>query len=292
MSNYVKPQSPIYNNKTDTYIYPLTTADQVIMPDGSRFTNIGVIQKNYSVVGGLEEPSNPTQNMIWVQTETTIGRVFFSNDEPNEAFADGDVWIATGDSSKATFNALKIDNNYINEIYPLLAKQYINGAWINKIAKSYQNKEWVNWILWIIENGFANKFSTSVRDGYTASIVQNDGYLKIGGTSASIPVSTDELIDISNYSTIEFDVNVLSSYSNSSYTKINGCSIFLLPKNNYSDLAAINNAVIAFVNTVTTGRQTLILDVSDINDEYYIAINVCSGESTLGKIDVYNLVLK
>lgn len=43
MSNFVKPQSPIYNKSTDTYIYPLTTSDQVIMPDGSRFDaeNIG-----------------------------------------------------------------------------------------------------------------------------------------------------------------------------------------------------------------------------------------------------------
>lgn len=36
MSNFVKPQSPIYNKSTDTYIYPLTTSDQVIMPNGKR----------------------------------------------------------------------------------------------------------------------------------------------------------------------------------------------------------------------------------------------------------------
>ena len=43
MSNFIKPQSPIYNESTDTYIYPLTTSDQVIMPDGTRLDadNIG-----------------------------------------------------------------------------------------------------------------------------------------------------------------------------------------------------------------------------------------------------------
>lgn len=43
MSNFVKPQSPIYNESLDTYIYPLTTSDQVIMPDGTRLDaeNIG-----------------------------------------------------------------------------------------------------------------------------------------------------------------------------------------------------------------------------------------------------------
>lgn len=45
MSNYLKPQSPIYNESTDSYIYPLTTSDQVIMPDGSRLEDNVVKQK-------------------------------------------------------------------------------------------------------------------------------------------------------------------------------------------------------------------------------------------------------
>lgn len=40
MSNYLKPQSPIYNESTDSYIYPLTTSDQIIMPDGSRLGEV------------------------------------------------------------------------------------------------------------------------------------------------------------------------------------------------------------------------------------------------------------
>lgn len=38
MSEYLKPQSPLYHKKEDAYFYPLTTADQVIMPDGSRLS--------------------------------------------------------------------------------------------------------------------------------------------------------------------------------------------------------------------------------------------------------------
>lgn len=37
---YLKPQSPL--TYQDDYIYPLTTADQVIMPDGSRFTGVTI----------------------------------------------------------------------------------------------------------------------------------------------------------------------------------------------------------------------------------------------------------
>jgi len=38
MSTYLKPQTPLYSKKNDAYIYPLTTSDQIIMPDGSRLT--------------------------------------------------------------------------------------------------------------------------------------------------------------------------------------------------------------------------------------------------------------
>lgn len=39
MSDYLKPQSPLYHKEKDNYFYPLTTVDQVIMEDGSRLNN-------------------------------------------------------------------------------------------------------------------------------------------------------------------------------------------------------------------------------------------------------------
>lgn len=42
MSTYLKPQSPLYHKTEDAYFYPLTTADQVIMPNGTRLDdNVG-----------------------------------------------------------------------------------------------------------------------------------------------------------------------------------------------------------------------------------------------------------
>lgn len=46
---YLKPQSPIKNG--DDHVYPLTMADQVILADGSRLEQAGVI-----VAGKLSEP--------------------------------------------------------------------------------------------------------------------------------------------------------------------------------------------------------------------------------------------
>lgn len=179
MSSYSKPQSPLYHKAEDTYFYPLTTADQVIMDDNSRLNakmltvdtqnaneaepntinadTLGgyaageyirkdqvSVEVNYSVVGSPAEPTNPTQNMIWIETSTPIGRVFFGNNEPNETFNDGDVWICTGTKSNVAFNALRIGGNYVNMIYPISAKQYVGNEFVNKTAKSWQNNEWVN----------------------------------------------------------------------------------------------------------------------------------------------------
>ena len=45
---FIKPQIPIKDFNTGDYIYPLTTADQVVMKDGSRLNSV------------LEETAIPT----------------------------------------------------------------------------------------------------------------------------------------------------------------------------------------------------------------------------------------
>ena len=40
MSTYLKPQSPLYHKAEDAYFYPLTTADQVVLEDGSRLNTV------------------------------------------------------------------------------------------------------------------------------------------------------------------------------------------------------------------------------------------------------------
>ena len=179
MSAYLKPQSPLYHKEEDAYFYPLTTVDQVVMEDGNRLNakmltvdthnaneaepntinadtlggyaaseyirkDQASVEVNYSVVGSPAAPATPTKNMIWIETSTPIGRVFFGNNEPNETFIDGDVWICTSTKSKVAFNALRIGGNYVNMIYPISAKQYDGNEFVNKTAKSWQNNEWVN----------------------------------------------------------------------------------------------------------------------------------------------------
>ena len=84
----------------------------------------------------------PTENTIGICTTTTMNDWVFSATEPTEPKV-GMVWFSVGKSSTTEFNALK-ENTL--QVYPLSAKQYEGGAWVDKTAMSYQNGEWVDWI--------------------------------------------------------------------------------------------------------------------------------------------------
>ncbi len=104
---------------------------------------------NYEVIGGTSAPSNPSENTIWINTSTTITSHIFSATEPTNP-SPGMVWITVGTSSTIAFSATE-ENPVM--IYPLSAKQYVSGAWVDKTAKSYQNGAWVDWIAVLYDNG-------------------------------------------------------------------------------------------------------------------------------------------
>lgn len=99
------------------------------------------VELNFDVVGGTSQPINPKENTIWVNTSKTITDWVFSATQPSAK--SGRVWISTGTFSPIEFNALK--KNGI-QVYPISAKQYISGAWVDKTTESYQNGIWVEWI--------------------------------------------------------------------------------------------------------------------------------------------------
>ena len=45
MSNYLKPQSPLYHKAEDAYFYPLTTSDQIIVNE-NRLSDYSIILDN------------------------------------------------------------------------------------------------------------------------------------------------------------------------------------------------------------------------------------------------------
>lgn len=79
-------------------------------------------------------------NTIWVNTDTDINGYAFSATEPASP-VEGMVWIKTGASSAAAFNAHRKN---ILMLYPLGCMQYISGAWVEKQAQLYTGGKWTN----------------------------------------------------------------------------------------------------------------------------------------------------
>lgn len=108
---------------------------------------------NFQVVGGTTEPENPKENTIWVNTDTAISSYAFAAVVP-ETPVEGMVWITTGMSSAVEFNILK--KNAV-QVYPLSAKQYVDGVWVDVEAMTYRNGEWTKWSLDLFNAGDQNE---------------------------------------------------------------------------------------------------------------------------------------
>ena len=231
---------------------------------------------NFKIVGGTVQPENPKENTILVDTDTTITGWSFSAAQPENP-TEGMVWFVTGTSSAVEFNALKRNGIHV---YPISAKQYVDGAWLDKTAKSYQGGAWTEW--WngvLFENadqyeditGGWVKGASYGNAGTTATI--DDTGIKLSTVSGSfINVETVNKIDLSGRSTLHVDATVTSRTSSSAnylwlaYTESSGQAIH--------DSAAVPKAS---AKVTALGNVTLSLDVSTADGEYFVVFGASVG---------------
>ena len=183
----------------------------------------GGVAMNFKVVGGTVAPSSPKENCIWVNTATKITSWTFSATEPRH-LEEGMVWIVTGRSSVAQFDALKKNSLYC---YPMMAYQYISGNLVSKTAKIHQNGNWQElWDGTLYDNGnqYASitggwvmygykRNNTTEFEGDSSSINANS--ITLGGSSyTEFFCGTKKAIDLTQYEFIEINVlNEGTSYS-------------------------------------------------------------------------------
>ena len=220
---------------------------------------------NFKVVGN-PQPSTAKENTIWIDTDVPITGYYFQQEQP-ENMTEGMVWIFTGTSSTMEFNALK--KNGI-QVYPISAKQYIVGAWVDKTAKSYQGGEWVDW--WNGELYSPGNEWPNVTGGWVnrinAAITRTENYLEIHKTSTSSMafVSTNIAIDFTNVTRIEME------YSNNNEADSGG--LFLqngsVPSSGASDWAKkVAKASFAKINNLDDYR-IVALDTTAISGKYLV----------------------
>ena len=172
---------------------------------------------NFKVVGGTVQPTNPSENTIWVNTPTEITGYVFSATQPESPTA-GTVWISTGASSPVAFNAMKKNGLWV---YPQTCHQYINDTWTTKTAKTYQDGTWVDWFIYLYAMGNEYESLTGGWSGAEADFGQAHGIMPTvtkGATTITAEITTmyrsgqlitANSIDLSTYNTLSFNVAAL-----------------------------------------------------------------------------------
>lgn len=232
---------------------------------GSGGTSLNFDVKSY----GSEEAllaAVPKENTIGIITTTPITSWIFSATEPGTP-ANGMVWIYTGMESPIEFNALK--KNGV-QVYPISARQYVSGAWVDVTAKSYQNGAWADWAIepqYLYNNGDECTDITGgwvVCQWYSGAPLYSSGCKKnskslsaiAGTTYGSVGFATKNKIDMTRASTIR----ITAAVTRECYFAVSAYN------------TNVKNREAVLVTATKSG--TIELDVSALTGSYY----VCFGE--------------
>lgn len=210
---------------------------------------------NFQVVGN-PQPSNPKENTIWIDTNVPISSYVFSAEQP-KGIPDM-VWISTGKSSTIEFNALK--KNSI-QVYPISAKQYIDGAWVDKTAKSYQNGKWVDWVTYLYNTGNeCNDITGGWVAGESATINKNTSEMSVksGLDNGYRYVLTANKIDLTPYKTLHAIARIGSGGSSSDI----GCL----------DISANGSTTSGNTKFTNTEYQEVTYNLDSVDGLFYIRI--------------------
>lgn len=226
---------------------------------------------NFNVRTGLNQPSNPKENTIWVNTSVLSSKWSIDGKEPASPVV-GQIWFCVANSNGLiSFNALKTNQLDTN----LTAAYQWNGAeWTTCDSYIYINGEWIMFDAAPIANAIET-FSW-VSGGTNPGIIENN-QLKVsstygGGTHQTSYWVTEEKIDVTGFSKIIFHVakyyhRTASSYVGISETNIFDSSVTSTLFVSYKNLDVDNN-------NVSNPSTTLTVNVENITGSYYIKIGM------------------
>lgn len=232
------------------------------------------VELNFKVVGGTTEPENPTENMIWVNTDTDITSWAFSPTELN--FTDnGNVWFILGTYEGCDFNALKTNSI---QLFPMSAKQYINNTWVYVVAKIYQNNQWIPMekTLFPPVEGWTGK---SVCSGYsTGSYTITNNIFEGQMYSGYCSIGLVKYIDFTNINTIEISFKT-------SFTGTGSGNLIARVHNNTNFIDGEEIAVKwATASELQEGK--LLFNVSGISGWRYLGVGIIFWDNTTHTIKI------
>lgn len=221
----------------------------------------GGVLLNFDVVVGTTEPTNPKENTIWLNTDRKINGYSFSATQP-ESMAEGEVWFSVGASSDVAFSATKKNSVMV---YPISAKQKIDGVLVDKPAKSYQNGEWVDWIklLYIFKTGEGLLLACKNSGGVASSVTVSNEKLTIsysGGQGIHTIYEITEKIDVTDYKKLCLEAN---------FTAASNASMLYIGTKGYAESGyATPSAQVSL--TANRTKTMYALDISSFSGEYIV----------------------
>lgn len=222
-------------------------------------------------------PASASANSIAVITENHISSWIFDATEP-ESHSEGGVWFKIGTSSIVEFNALKTNGI---QVYPISAKQYIGGSWVDVVAKSYQNGAWVDW--WNGQLYEAGNTFEAITGGYTTygdgtTVTENTDHLYIESQGPS-GVYTNDLVDMTDYTTLTFD-----------WTCVRGGIDIRFQVRADKSTGGSGWASGTTITGPDAKRHTTTLDISGLSGGYYIGIGRFSSGGP-AQIRVHSIIM-
>ena len=227
---------------------------------------------SFRVLGSLAQPTSPKDKDIWIGTEALTGWMF-SAVEPESPY-EGMVWILTGSRGAVRFDALK--KNSI-QLYPLRARQYVAGTWVDVAARSYIGGAWVEWLedMALFDGGEVFEAVTGGWTGINGGSVTTDS-LFIGSEGlAAGQVWTKGKVDVSGYSKLKLTI------SQTNDTAKAGLMADPPTTDNYGN--ANDGNVLALTSSA---GGTLVCDISGLEGSYFIWISRATGGGTAGERSV------
>ena len=191
--------------------------DQLILPNDFVSKILSSQSLNFNIVGGIDEPTNPKENTIWIHTDIDIPNwsiAAFEPSSPNE----GDVWIHTLINGGAQINAV-----YKNALIFNIAKasQYIESQWTDIPMWVYSQNNWNTMQKYMILGGdtcdsvtggweSVSQRVSSVGTAVNAPVITiNPDNIYINQNQAAGGVyRTKNSIDLSGFSSIVFEGDV------------------------------------------------------------------------------------
>jgi hypothetical protein len=223
-------------------------------------------------------PATAKEGTIAVITTTPIGTVWAQADEPASPSA-GDVWIVLFKTSNTPINLVK---NGSLMLYPIRVEQYDGSSWVAREGYAMASGAWSTMVKYAYIMGnlcesVSGGWNLIVGSGTTLENTANGLVCTMtGGAGRQSGAQTVGLIDLTNYTTIQYIVTISTIVT----APIFGAASAAMSVNN---LASSSHYSAYVQQTTTCTDAVLSVDVTSLSGNYYVGFG-SAANMTVQKI--------